>query len=270
MEKLRLSPKERTDFLSEVTNIVDRGTLSQLTNLSGLVTPLDVKKVKKPTIYITTDTMAKMEALVKESPVEISWHGLVKRNKEKGCYLIYDIILFPQINSAAATNTDQEEYAKWLMNIMNDPDESKFDDMRMHGHSHVNMGVYSSGIDDGYQSELLTNIQDGDYYIFLILNKKKDLCALLYDYDQQILFKTTDITIEVVSTDKKSITNWAADQIKEFCKKPEPKPHTTPRYPWAKQFLDCSHDVYPLETPETKTPVVIKKSPRFKKYTERS
>ena len=231
MKQLRLSTNERETFLTNVKDLVNKGNVAQLKDLSGLLAKPDDKTIKKPTVYVMADTMAKMEALVKESPVEISWHGLVKRNKEENCYLIYDILLFPQINSASATQTDQDEYAAWLMDIMNDEDISKFDDMRMHGHSHVNMSVFSSTVDDGYQTELLANIQDGDYYIFMILNKKRDICCLVYDYEQQILFETGDVTVKTVGNDKKAITDWAKRQIEDFCKKPEPV-YPIRTYPW--------------------------------------
>ena len=234
MKQLRLSINEREAFIDNVMELVNKGNISQLKDLSGYISKIDDKTIKKPTVYVPTDVMAKMEALVRESPVEISWHGLVKRNKEENAYLLYDILLFPQINSAAATQTDQDEYAKWFMDILNDEDESKFDDMRMHGHSHVNMNVYSSAIDDGYQTELLTNIQDGDYYIFMVLNKKRDICCLIYDYDQQILFETGDVTIKLVTKDKQSITEWAKNQIKTYCTTPAPKPEQSRTYPWNK------------------------------------
>lgn len=242
MKQLRLSSSDREAFINNVTELVNKGNVAQLKDLSAYLTKVDQESVKKPTVYVMADTMAKMEALVKESSVEISWHGLVKRNKEENCYLVYDIVVFPQINSAAATQTDQEEYAEWLVSILNDEDESKFDDMRMHGHSHVNMGVFSSTIDDGYQTELLTNIQDGDYYIFMILNKKRDLCCLVYDYEQQILFENADVTVKTVGNDKKAIEDWAKRQIKELCKTPEPKTYIwnkkdTKNVPFYKRYI---------------------------------
>lgn len=232
MKKLRLSPTEREMFLSNVQNIVKKNTMEQLKDLSDYIPELDETTIKKPTIYIPAEIMLKMEALVTASPVEISWHGLVKRHSETNSYLIYDILVFPQINSSAATNTDQEEYGKWLTEIMNDEDENKFDNMRMHGHSHVWMNVFSSGIDDGYQTELLTNIKDGDYYIFMILNKKREMCVLLYDYNQQVMFETKDITINIVDSDRMSITKWATTQMEQYCRKPEPIVTQQDTYPW--------------------------------------
>ena len=229
MKRLRISHNEKTEFLKEVTDLIDKGNLSQLKDLSGLITKLDEKNIIKPTVYIMSDVMAKMEALVKHSATEISWHCRVKRNKEENCYLIYDIVLFPQTNTGTTTTTDQDEYADWLSEILMDPDESKFDDMRMHGHSHVNMGIFSSTVDDGYQTELMANIKDGDYYIFMILNKKKDICTLVYDYNQNVLFENADVKVEIVTQDKTAINIWAENQIKQFCKT-VPKPIT----PYAK------------------------------------
>ena len=100
---------------------------------------------------------------------------------------------------------------------------SDFENMRLHGHSHVNMGVFSSGVDDQYQKDLIKNTKDGDFYIFLILNKKREICALLYDFNQQILFKNNDITLTVLDKDGKNPNDWAKEIIKENCTYPEPK-----------------------------------------------
>ena len=228
MNRLRLTKEHQELLIQEAINQIETAnTIAELGELGKLLPPLDTKKLKKPTIFIRANAYLKMQELVMQSDVEISWHGLVKRDIEKNAYLIYDILVFPQVNSATSTNTDQTEYAKWVQEIMMDEDESKFDDMRMHGHSHVNMNVFSSGVDDEYQKNLITNIKDGDYYIFLILNKKHDICALLYDYNQQILFETKDLNIRVITDTNESISVWAANQIKNNCKKP---PYTRPQY----------------------------------------
>ena len=222
MDRLRITKEQQELLIQEaIKQIESANTVAELGDLGKLLPPVDTKKIKKPTIFIQAHAYLKMMELVMQSDVEISWHGLVKKDKKQNAYLIYDILVFPQINTASSTNTDQDEYAKWLQDIMMDEDESKFDDMRMHGHSHVNMSVFSSAIDDEYQRNLITNIKDGDYYIFLILNKRHDICALLYDYDKQILFETKDLNIRIISDKNESISGWAAKQIKENCKKPK-------------------------------------------------
>lgn len=171
----------------------------------------EIKDVEKPTLNIPSEIYCKMFELVRQSNVEISWHGLVHRANNN--YTIYDILVFPQTNTATTTTTDDTEYANWLMQLMMNP-EINFNDLRMHGHSHVNMQVFSSGTDDKYQHDIIKNIEDGDYYLFLILNKKHEICALLYDFEQQVLFDTKDITINVGN----DIREWAAEEIKEKTK----------------------------------------------------
>lgn len=174
------------------------------------------KTIKKPVIAIKADVMQKMQTLVDKSTTEISWHGFVHRNPEKQIYHIYDITLFPQINTACATTTDQEKYAEWLQEYILNPN-SNFEDIRMHGHSHVDMSVFSSGIDDTYQHDLLKNCPENDYYIFFIMNKRREICILLYDFTQQILFETKDIKLEIISNDNLLFSKWADEMIKEYC-----------------------------------------------------
>lgn len=224
MERLRLSLEEKEQILNSFKNNLYKANKASELNFDfkATLTKLDEKQIIKPTFIIDKDIMDKMQALVDESNVEISWHGFVKRNKEKQYYYLYDIILFPQINTATTTTTDQNKYATWIGDLIKNP-KSNFEDMRLHGHSHVNMSVFSSGIDDAYQEELLTNTDDDDFYIFIIMNKKRDLAVFIYDFTQQILFKTHEITIKVLNQNGESTNDWAKNMIKTYCSSPKPK-----------------------------------------------
>lgn len=227
MEKLRLTQIEKDALIKSFTTTVEKakGITDIDFSSKGYINTLNEKNIIKPTILINSDVMHKMWALVEQSKVEISWHGFVKRNIEKQFYYIYDIALFPQTNTGVSTTANEKEYAEWINNYIADPN-SNFEDMRMHGHSHVNMSVYSSGVDDAYQKELIDNAEDGDYYIFLILNKKHEICALLYDFSQNVLFKNGDITIEIVSGNKRIISEWAKEVIKTYCTTPASTTHS--------------------------------------------
>lgn len=220
MKKLRFSNEEKERMINKIVNKLrasDKMPLEAF-NID------DIKKefskvpsnVVKPKLYITVEAYIKMLELVNQSPVECAWHGLVKRDREKNEYLIYDVLVFPQINSATSTTTNEDEFAKWQMNLIMDPD-FPIEDLRMHGHSHVNMNVFSSGIDDKYQEDLLTKVNNGDYYIFLIMNKKMEICIFIYDFDQQVMFDKNDIDFEI-TTPKLDIRAWAKDQLKENAK----------------------------------------------------
>ena len=50
----------------------------------------------------------------------------------------------------------------------------------MHGHSHVNMGTSPSATDTKLQEDHLAQLQDNDFYIFLIVNKKREIwCTIM-------------------------------------------------------------------------------------------
>ena len=217
MEKLKLTAKEREDILSSMQNQLDNcKRLSAFKPTIDTYLKLDPKKYKKPVIQIPADIYMKMFALVKTSNVEIQWHGLINRDIKNQIYTIYDIFLPPQINSPTATTTDDKKFALWIEEKITDF-TFPIQDMRLHGHSHVNMNVFSSSIDDAYQIDLLSKVNDGDYYLFLVLNKKNDICALLYDMDQGILFETKDLIIEIIDKDGNDLNIWAEDQIDEYC-----------------------------------------------------
>lgn len=222
MKKLKLTQEEKTRFLEALSDKLDRSFRAKGIEKLSIE---DIKKevmsvpkgVKLPKIYITAEAYVKMMELVRQSPIEISWHGLVKRDIETNTYIIYDVLIFPQINSATTTTADEEGFAKWQMNLISDMD-FPLEDLRMHGHSHVNMNVFSSGVDDQYQEDLLHKVQDGDYYIFLIFNKKSEICALLYDYNQNILFETKDIFLDILGNSNNELCTWASYAIQENCK----------------------------------------------------
>lgn len=225
-ERLKFKSSEIEGIIKKITELV-----MGCNNISKFnITAKDIiqddkeafKNIMKPVINIPADIYTKMFELVKQSDVEISWHGLVHRDIENQIYTIYDLLVFPQINSPTATTTDEKDFAEWQTKLIMDKD-FPIQDLRMHGHSHVNMNVFSSGIDDAYQKDLLTKVEEGDYYLFLILNKKHEICALLYDFVQQILFTTGDLDIIITDNNKEDITTWAKHQIKENCQTQKPK-----------------------------------------------
>lgn len=215
MKKLRPSPEEKTKFIEDLTERLawfNKGTLEDF-DIKDIVKEYSKipKDVTKPVINITAEAYVKMLELINQSAVECSWHGLVK--KFSNAYLIYEILVFPQINSATSTTTDEKDFAEWQTKLILDP-KFPIEELRMHGHSHVNMNVFSSGVDDKYQKDLLTKVENGDYYIFLIMNKKMEMCIFLYDFEQQIMFDKNDMEIRIIGLGK-DIRKWAKDQLAE-------------------------------------------------------
>lgn len=148
------------------------------------------------TVYFTELAWLKMQTLIREFDKEVAWHGLAYRgnDSEKDEYFIRDILVYPQEVAAATVNTDQEKYQMWLMNHEDDV----FNNIRMQGHSHVNMGVTPSSVDTSLYDRILEQLDDTMFYIFLIYNKRGEKTYKIYDLAKNVLFETSDITVKIL------------------------------------------------------------------------
>lgn len=138
----------------------------------------------------------KMQALVREFDKEVAWHGIAFRDEDpdKNAYTITDIIVYPQEVTGATVTTDQTKYQTWLM----DHDDDVFNNIRMQGHSHVNMSVSPSGVDTSLYERILNQLDDTMFYIFLIWNKKGEKTVKIYDLAKNILFETSDVDVHIL------------------------------------------------------------------------
>lgn len=150
---------------------------------------------RKATVYFTEMAWLKMQTLIREFDKEVAWHGVAYRGEDesKDEYYITDILVYPQEVTGATVNTDQEKYEMWLM--MHEDDV--FNNIRMQGHSHVNMGTTPSGVDTTHQEKILAQLEDGMFYIFMIWNKRGEKTIKIYDLAKNILFDGADVTVEV-------------------------------------------------------------------------
>lgn len=178
------------EFEKAVSNIkVSDGKL-QFTRTIGQVD-------RKATVVFSTKAYLKMTALIREFGDEVAWHGTAYRSDDetKDVYIIDDILVYPQVVTGATVNTDQEKYQTWLMSQSDDV----FNNIRFQGHSHVNMGVSPSGVDTSHQEKIVEQLEDDMFYIFMIWNKRHDVFSKIYDMKKNIMFESSDVTVDVVS-----------------------------------------------------------------------
>lgn len=149
----------------------------------------DLTDIVKPKIIISKEANFKMNTLIKRADGEIGWNGTVKR--EGNVFTIEDIFVYPQKVGAATVTCDETETGNWLNSL---PDDV-FNNLRFQAHSHVNMGVSPSGTDNIMFSKYLETLDDDDFYIFMILNKKGDIYLEMYDKTQNIIFYKKDVEI---------------------------------------------------------------------------
>ena len=123
---------------------------------------------RKATVLFTEMAWQKMQTLIREFDKEVAWHGVAERCEEKDTYLISDILVYPQEVTGSTVTTDQNEYEMWLMK----QEDDVFNNIRMQGHSHVNMSTSPSSVDLNLYDGILSQLDSDMFYIFMIYNKR--------------------------------------------------------------------------------------------------
>lgn len=152
---------------------------------------------KRAKILFTPKAWQKMFLLLDHYDTEVSWRGVCLRGEEPGTYVVSDILVFPQKVTGSTATTDEQADTAWICSL---PTELKRT-VRFHGHSHVNMGAFSSGTDTGYQQEILGQLLADDYYVFMIWNKKHDFWATVFDMRDNVQYEDADISVILQGTD---------------------------------------------------------------------
>ena len=147
----------------------------------------------KAVVFLTPEAYRKTVALVTEFSDEVAWHGTVIRSGEHE-FTIEDIFVYPQEVTGSTVNTDQAEYSNWLY----EQDDEVFSKLRMQGHSHVNMGVNPSGVDDNHRKQILDQLESDMFYIFQVWNKSLSVHTLIYDMERNILYEDKDVEVKLL------------------------------------------------------------------------
>jgi len=163
-------------------------------------------------LWLTPEAYSKTVMLVTGFSDEVAWHGTVARSG-KSEFIIEDIFVYPQEVTGSTVNTDQEAYTEWLYEF----DDATFNAIRMQGHSHVNMGVSPSGVDNGHREQILDQLDANMFYIFMIWNKRLETHTLIYDMENNILYEDDDITVKIAGDE--SLEAFLADAEKKVQKK---------------------------------------------------
>lgn len=160
----------------------------------------------KAKLYFTTLAWLKMVSLVSSFNKEVQWHGTVEQINEN-TWKVNDILTFPHEATGATVTSKQEEYEEWINTL----DDNTFNQLRFHGHSHVEMGVTPSDVDMKYREKVIQNISPNDtssYYIFLILNKRNEITIEIYDIAKNIVYKNLKDIEVVVETEDGTLADF--------------------------------------------------------------
>ena len=162
---------------------------------------INARNLTPPTIYISANAYVKMRMLVDQMSTEVGWYGTVTKCPGlQETYVIEDILVYPQTVTGATCEQDETKMFDFEMSLTTEQVNSK----RFQGHSHVNMGVTPSGVDEQFYQDLLTQVTD--YFIICITNKKNDYTVRFYDVENNILY--TDLELKVLLDDGTDTNNW--------------------------------------------------------------
>ena len=162
---------------------------------------IESRSLTPPTIYISANAYVKMRMLVDQMSTEVGWYGTVTKCPGlQETYVIEDILVYPQTVTGATCEQDETKMFDFEMSLTTEQVNTK----RFQGHSHVNMGVTPSGVDEQFYQDLLTQVTD--YFIICITNKKNDYTVRFYDVENNILY--TDLELKVLLDDGTDTNNW--------------------------------------------------------------
>lgn len=172
------------------------------------------KHLIEPNIFITPGAYVKMRKLVDDTSTEIGWYGTVTKCPGLNeVYVIEDILVYPQRVTGATCVQDDDKIFEFEMSLTTDQVNTK----RFHGHSHVNMGVTPSGVDEQFYQDILSQVND--YFIIAITNKRNDYTVRFYDMRNNILY--SDLPIRVLEDSGNALDVWY-ERVKTKLTEPEP------------------------------------------------
>lgn len=157
-------------------------------------------------LYILPQARQKMELYCDLSDGEIGWLAMVE--KFDTGFLITDCILLKQEVHATTTEIDPSA----LLEFWNNTPVEKQCQIKMWGHSHVNMSPTPSGQDDSQ----MDYFKDGNpWFIRLITNKKREYHIDIYDYEHGLKIHMDQADLKDYNPGIAELRKNIEDEIKE-------------------------------------------------------
>lgn len=170
-------------------------------------------------LYILPQARNKMELYCDLSEGEIGWLAFVEQFDKQG-FLITDCALLKQ----EVHSTTTEITAEGLLEFWNAVAPEKHEQIKLWGHSHVNMSVNPSGQDDSQ----MEYFKDGNpWFIRLITNKKREYYIDIYDYANGIKVHMDQSDLKTYNPGATELRKSIEEEIKEKVKEKKYTPATT-------------------------------------------
>ena len=194
LEPVKEQVKQKLIEKYDTTTFMNTDTVSLQVSIKEILEQyIADKHLIEPTVYITMEAHTKMRMLVDETTTEIGWYGIVTKCPGlEATYIIEDIIVYPQKVTGATCEQDDDKMFEFEISLTTEQVNHK----RFQGHSHVNMGVTPSGVDEQFYTDLLTQVED--YFIIMVTNKKGDTYIRFYDVEHNIVYSNVPLNVLLV------------------------------------------------------------------------
>lgn len=160
-------------------------------------------------VIFTPQAWTKMWGLVDHFPTEVAWNATVTRTGD--AFLVDDILVHKQRVTGGTVRTDPAEYDEWLGAF----DDETFERIRLHGHSHASMKPFPSQLDKELQEDIVSQLRDDQFYIFMIVNKNREVWARVVDLDDGWDYWADSVVCEVQTAYDLSAFLAEADELVE-------------------------------------------------------
>lgn len=204
--------------------LIEKYNTTQFMNMTDTIDiKLDVKDIleeymnerqsTEPQVFITSEAYIKMRTLVDKTSTELGWYGFVSKLPGlDNVYVIEDIIVYPQKVTGATCEQDEDRMFEFEMSLTTEQVRAR----RFQAHSHVNMGVTPSGVDEAFYQDLLSQVRD--YYIIMVTNKRGDNHIRFYDMENNIVY--TELELKVLLDNGTDVDKWYQEEVDNNLSKP--------------------------------------------------
>ena len=206
--------------------LIEKYNTTQFMNMNDTIDiKLDVKDIleeymnerqsAEPQVFIASEAYIKMRTLVDKTSTELGWYGFVSKLPGlDNVYVIEDIIVYPQKVTGATCEQDEDRMFEFEMSLTTEQVRAR----RFQAHSHVNMGVTPSGVDEAFYQDLLSQVRD--YYIIMVTNKRGDNHIRFYDMENNIVY--TELELKILLDNGTDVDKWYQEEVDNNLSKPTP------------------------------------------------
>jgi proteasome lid subunit RPN8/RPN11 len=153
----------------------------------------DTGKVYAPSVVFDQRAYEWIRAIVDQHDSEVGFYAFVDR-RDDNSFFIRDVY-YPKhdLVSGATCEISPEGQTDLMVSLVEKDREDDIVNLKVWGHSHVNMGVTPSGQDHNQAVDMAKS--NGDYIVRLIVNKRREIGISIYDYANNLIFDEVKHTI---------------------------------------------------------------------------